>query len=89
MPGSDWSILAIVGAVFIVLGLIGILWGRHEQKKMDEALTTHIDVREFISHWPERPQPGALKIGGAIAVALGVLLMVVGLIIWYTGLPPT
>jgi hypothetical protein len=89
MPGSDWSILAIVGAVFIVLGFIGILWGRAEQKKMDEALTTHVDVREFISHWPERPQPGALKIGGAIAVALGVIMMVVGLIIWYTGLPPT
>jgi hypothetical protein len=88
MSEGDWSILAIVGAVFIVLGIIGFLWGRREQKKMDEALTTRIDVREFISHWPESPQPGALKIGGLIAIALGVLLMVVGLIIWYTGLPP-
>jgi hypothetical protein len=88
MPEGDWSILAIVGAVFFVLGIIGVLWGRHEQKKMDEALTTRIDVREFISHWPESPQPGALKIGGLIAIALGVVLMVVGLIIWYTGLPP-
>jgi uncharacterized membrane protein len=89
MPDGDWSILAIVGAVFIVLGIIGILWGRHEQRKMDEALTTRIDVREFISHWPESPQPGALKIGGAISAALGILLMVIGLILWYTGLPPT
>jgi uncharacterized membrane protein len=89
MPEGDWSILAIVGAVFIVLGIIGFLWGRHEQKKMDEALTTHVDVREFVSHWPERPQPGALKIGGAICVALGVIMMIVGLVLWYTGLPPT
>jgi len=86
---GEWAILAIVGAVFIVLGVIGILWGRHEQQKLDEALTTHVDVREFISHWPERPQPGALKIGGFIAFVLGVLLMIIGLVIWYTGLPPS
>lgn len=86
---GEWSILAIVGAVFIVLGILGILWGHHEQKKLDEALTTHVDVREFISHWPERPQPEALKIGGWIAFALGILLMIIGLVIWYTGLPPS
>ena len=86
---GDWSILAIVGAVFVVLGVIGILWGRHEQKKLDEALTSHVDVREFVSHWPERPQPEALKIGGWISLALGILLMIIGLIIWYTGLPPS
>jgi len=85
----EWSILAIVGAAFILLGIIAILWGRHEQKKLDEALTSHVDVREFVSHWPERPQPEALKIGGWIAVALGILMMIVGLIIWYTGLPPS
>ena len=86
---GEWSVLAIVGAVFIVLGVIGLLWGRHEQTKPDEALTTHVDVREFVSHWPERPQPGALKIGGIIAVALGILMMIIGLIIWYTRLPPS
>ena len=86
---GEWSILAIVGAVFILLGIVVILWGRYEQKKLDEALTSHVDVREFISHWPERPQPGALKIGGWIAVALGILLMIIGLVIWYTGLPPS
>jgi hypothetical protein len=85
MQGSDWWLLAVVGAVFVVLGFIGILWGRQEQKKLDEGLTSHIDVREFISHWPERPQPAALKIGGAIALALGILLVIIGLIIWYTG----
>jgi uncharacterized membrane protein len=89
MPEGNWSILAIVGAVFIILGIIGIFWGRHEQKKMDEALTTRVDVREFVSHWPESPQPGALKIGGAIAVALGIVMMIVGVILWYTNLPST
>jgi hypothetical protein len=87
MPEGDWWVLAIVGAVFIVLGIAGILWGRHEQKLVDEALTNRVDVREFISHWPESPQPGALKIGGAISAALGILIMVIGLILWYVNLP--
>ena len=87
MPEGDWVILAIVGAVFFVLGIIGILWGRAEQKKLDEGLTSHVDVREFISHWPERPQPGALIIGGGISLGLGILLIILGLVIWYTSLP--
>jgi uncharacterized membrane protein len=87
MPEGDWWVLAIVGAVFIVLGIVGFLWGRHEQKIVDEALTSRADVREFISHWPESPQPGALKIGGAIAAALGIIIMVIGLILWYVSVP--
>jgi hypothetical protein len=87
MPEGDWWVLAILGAVFIVLGVIGFLWGRHEQKIVDEALTSRVDVREFISHWPDSPQPGALKIGGAISVALGILMLVIGLILWYVNLP--
>ena len=81
---SGWVILAIAGSVFIVLGIISLLWGRYEQKQMDEALTTHTDVREFISHWPERPQPGALKAGGWIALSLGILMVIIGLIAWAT-----
>jgi hypothetical protein len=80
---SEWLVLAIAGGVFIILGIAGFLWGRQEQKKIDEALTTHTDVREFISHWPERPQPGALKIGGGIALSLGIIMVVVGLILGY------
>jgi ABC-type Fe3+ transport system permease subunit len=83
----EWLVIAIAGGVFIVLGIISIMFGRHEQRKIDEALTTHTDVREFISHWPERPQPGALKIGGWIAVSLGVLMVVVGLILAYSFAP--
>ncbi len=79
---SEWAILAIAGGVFIILGIASVLWGRQEQKKMDEALTTHTDVREFISHWPERPQPGALKAGGWIALSLGILMAIIGLIAW-------
>jgi len=82
MPQGDWYILMIVGGVFIVLGIILILWGRHEEKRYYEALTTRTDVREFVSHWPERPQPGALKVGGWISIALGVMMLIAGVIFW-------
>jgi hypothetical protein len=35
----------------------------------------------------ESPQPGALKIGGWIAIAVGVILLAVGIILWKFGWP--
>jgi hypothetical protein len=82
MPQGDWFIVMGVSGVFIVLGLLGFLWGRYEEKQYFEALARQRDVREFVSHWPERPQPGALKIGGWISIGLGVLLLLTGIIGW-------
>ena len=85
MDQGDWYILAIVGAIFIVLGIIGVFWGVREEKRLFEALAAKPDLREFSLRHVESPQPGALKIGGWIAVALGVILLVVGIIIWRVG----
>jgi len=82
MSQGDWLILIGIGGGFIILGIIGVLWGRYEEKKYFEALAERRDVREFMSHWPERPQPGSLKIGGWIALAAGALMLVVGVILW-------
>jgi hypothetical protein len=71
-----------VGGVFIVLGVAGILWGRHEEKRYFDSLATRPDLREFMAHWPERPQPGALKVGGWISMAVGVIMLLVGIILW-------
>jgi hypothetical protein len=82
MPQGDWFVLMGVGGGFLLLGLAGILWGRYEEKKYFEAMTRQRDMREFVSHWPERPQPGALKVGGWIAIGLGALLLLTGFIGW-------
>ncbi|MGD1118225.1 MAG: hypothetical protein ABR886_01915 [Dehalococcoidales bacterium] len=86
MPGK-WLTLVIVGAAFIVLGIIAIILGMREEKRIFAALAKKPDLREFTGRHVESPQPGALKIGGWIAIALGVLLAVAAIIFWRTGWP--
>lgn len=82
MPSGDSFVLFGIGGVFVVFGLVGLIWGRHEEKRYFESLAGRPDVREFMAHWPERPQPGALKTGGWIAVAVGLVMLVAGTIFW-------
>ena len=85
MPQGDWYILLIVGGVFIILGILGIIWGMREEKKVFDALSQKPDLREFTLKHIESPQPGALKIGGWIAVGIGLVLLIVGIIFWRIG----
>jgi hypothetical protein len=88
MPDVEYIIMMAVGAGFAVLGLIGILWGRHEEKNYFDSLAARSDdVREFMEHWPERPQPGALRTGGWIAVLAGLLVLLGGIILWLLNVP--
>ena len=80
MPYHDWLILIGMGGLFIILGLAAIAWGQNEEKNYYNAISTRPDVREFLEHWPPRPQPGALKIGGRIAIAVGVVLIGMGIV---------
>lgn len=76
MADVDWLIPVGVGGLFILLGLAAILWGRREEKSYDYLLSTRADLREFMEHWPPRPQPGSLKVGGWIAVIVGLVVLV-------------
>ena len=78
MPLHKLFILMGIGGLFILLGLGAIIWGRREEKSYYDAVSTRPDVREFLERQPRRPQPESLKIGGWIAVALGLILLVMG-----------
>jgi len=78
MASQGWLIPVVVGGVFVILGLVSVIWGRREEKRYYDSLVTRDDLREFVAHWPGRPQPGALKVGGWIAVAVGVVMAIVG-----------
>jgi hypothetical protein len=67
-----------MGGVFILLGLAAIFWGKREEKSYYDTISTRADVREFVEHQPQRPEPGALKIGGWIAISIGLLMLAIG-----------
>ena len=74
-------LLMILGGVFILIGLVLFFWGRGEERKYYNAIAARADAREFMEHEPRRPEPGALKIGCWIAIAIGLLILAMGGII--------
>lgn len=85
MPMEEHFILMAMGGFFILLGLIGIIWGKREGESYYDSLSVRRDVREYLERSPERPQPGALKIGGRIAIILGLLMLAGGGALWFWG----
>lgn len=79
MSTRAWSI--VLGSFFIIVSVGFYLWGRKESQSYEDALTTRYDLREFIEHTPERPEPGALKTGGVIGLVLGLGLVAAGIFI--------
>ena len=82
MPDTDLLIVVILGGLFILLGAGIFLWGKNEEKDYYKAISTRSDVREYMEHSPERPEPGGLKIGGVIAFFLGLFLLILGGVFW-------
>ena len=82
MTEGDWLILVIIGGVFLFLGAVALFWGRYEEKRIFARLAEQHDLREFTLKHVESPQPGALKLGGWLGLALGVVLGIAGLIVW-------
>ena len=78
MPHQDWFILMLMGGLFVLLGLGAIFWGRAEEKRYFDSVSRRSDVREYLEHWPQRPEPGALKVGGWIAITLGLFMLALG-----------
>ncbi|TET26534.1 MAG: hypothetical protein E3J67_01305 [Dehalococcoidia bacterium] len=78
-------VLMGMGGLFIILGIAAIIWGKREEKDYYNAISDRSDVREFLEHEPETPEPGALKIGGWIAIALGLLMLAIGGAFWFWG----
>ena len=81
----EWLVVIGLGGLFILLGIGSMLWGRGEERGYYDAVSARPDVREFLEHSPEVPEPGALKIGGWIAIAVGMLMVCIGGGFWLWG----
>jgi len=71
-----------IGVCFIFLGIAAALWSRKEKKAYYNSTATRRDVKEFITHEPERPWLDAWRIGGRIFLILGVMLAIAGGVLW-------
>ena len=78
-----WVIPVAIGVAILLLGIGLIIWGVKEGSDYYDSLINGFDLREFFSRWPPRPEAGALITGGWIAIAVGIIIGVVGgLIFW-------
>ena len=78
MPHHECFIIMGMGGLFVLLGLAAIGWGRREEKGYYNSVSTRRDVREYLEHWPKRPEHGALQTGGWIAITVGLLMIAMG-----------
>ena len=89
MVYHDLFIMLIIGGIFLVLGVLGLIWGRKEEGDYYGSVSERIDVREFLDRSPGRPEPDALRIGGKICFAVGIILLLVSLGFYIWGMSPT
>ena len=75
MAQEELNFLLIMGGVFVVLGIITYLWGNREDSIYYDSLSTKHDMREFLDKSPRRPEFDALRIGGRLAVVIGIILL--------------
>jgi hypothetical protein len=78
MHDLDSYIVMGIGGFFLILGIISFLWSRGEERWLNHSLSQRPDLREFLTRWPTRIEPGALRVGGWIFAAVGLVLMILG-----------
>jgi len=83
MIGGSYEAILGMGGFFVLLGIIFLLWSRREKKRYyNSILLTQKDIRESLTHEPERHWLNAWQIGGWISLIIGITLLIVGGIPW-------
>lgn len=71
-----------LGIFFILVGIALMLWNKREKKTYYNSLVTRRDMKEFITHEPERLWLNAWQIGGRISLIIGIILAIAGGVLW-------
>lgn len=82
LPGNNILVFMGVGGLFVILAVLAIVWSIVEERSYYNAMLSRVDLREYLHHWPPRPEAGALRTGGWIMLAIGVILLAVGGYFW-------
>ena len=79
MSLASYQIILVMGGCFLLLGIIFILWNKREKNRYyNSILLTRRDVKESLTHEPERPWLHAWQIGGRISLVVGIVLLIIG-----------
>ena len=78
MHDLDSYIVMGIGGFFLIGGVVAFLWSRGEERGLNHSLSQRPDLREFLTRWPTRIEPGALRVGGWIFVTVGLGLIILG-----------
>lgn len=80
----SYQIFLGMGGFFALLGIIFILGNRREKRRYyNNILLTRRDIKEIITREHERFWLLAWQIGGRVSLIVGVVLLIIGGILWY------
>jgi hypothetical protein len=83
LPGSYQVVLGM-GGFFLLLAVVFIVWNKREKKRYyNSILLTRRDIKETITHEHERFWLQAWQIGGRISLIVGIVLLIIGGILWF------
>ena len=84
MSQVSYQVILGMGGFFVLLGIIFILGNKREKKKYyNSILLTRRDIKETITHEHERFWLHAWQIGGRISLIIGIVLLIIGGILWF------
>ena len=82
MTVSNCEAILSLGIFFILFGLASIFFSKREERKYYDSILSRRDIREYITHEPERLWLTAWRIGGRISLILGIPLAIAGGVLW-------
>jgi hypothetical protein len=84
MSQVSYQVILGMGGFFVFLGIIFILGNKREKKRYyNSILLTRRDIKETITREHERFWLYAWQIGGRISLILGIVLLIIGGILWF------
>lgn len=89
MSGT-WLAMLVVGVIFLLVGVGGMLWGRREANQDYNILISHADAHTDIkklvgNRWRVNSGAGALMMGGIVSIILGLFLLALVAFHFYRG----
>lgn len=80
MTGINFYIPIIIGGLFVIIGIVMMLWGNRGERRYKASMTRRTDMREFLEQWPKHFGYDSYKLGGVIFIAVGIVLLALALV---------